>query len=57
MCSLTKLKFAFHIYWSAGRRFDIDDKLDKLIETMEECISRIEREENTDLVKIIKLYM
>ena len=38
-------------------KIDIDDKLDKLIETMEECISRIEREENTDLVEIIKLYM
>ena len=38
-------------------KIDIDDKLDNLIETMEECISRIEREENTDLVEIIKLYM
>ena len=35
---------------------DIDDKLTKLIETMEYSIDRIEREENTDLVEIIKLY-
>jgi hypothetical protein len=35
---------------------DIDDKLDKLVETMNECITRIEREENTELVEIIKLY-
>ena len=35
---------------------DIDDKLDTLIETMKECIGRIERDENTDLVEIIKLY-
>ena len=37
-------------------KVDIDDKLDKLIETMNECILRIEREENTEPVKIIKLY-
>ena len=35
---------------------DIDDKLDTLIETMHESISRIEREENVELVEIIKLY-
>jgi hypothetical protein len=35
---------------------DIDDKLDKLVETMNECITRIEQEENTELVEIIKLY-
>jgi hypothetical protein len=35
---------------------DIDDKLDTLIETMKECIGRIERDENTELVEIIKLY-
>jgi hypothetical protein len=35
---------------------DIDDKLDKLIDIMQECIGRIEREENTELVEIIKLY-
>jgi hypothetical protein len=37
-------------------KVDIDDKLDKLIETMNECIDRIEREENVELVEIIKLY-
>jgi hypothetical protein len=35
---------------------DIDDKLDKLIETMKNCILRIENDENTELVEIIKLY-
>jgi hypothetical protein len=35
---------------------DIDDKLDNLGETMDECIARIEREENTELVEIISLY-
>ena len=37
-------------------KIDISDKLDKLIETMEECIDRIERDENTLLVEIIPLY-
>jgi len=37
-------------------KVDIDDKLDTLIETMRKCIGRIEREENTELVEIIKLY-
>ena len=37
-------------------KIDIADKLDKLIETMEDCIARIEREENTELCEIIKLY-
>ncbi len=37
-------------------KIDIYDKLDKLSDTMEDCIARIEREENTDLVEIIKLY-
>jgi hypothetical protein len=35
---------------------DIDDKLDKLIEIMEDCILRIENNENTELLEIIKLY-
>ena len=35
---------------------DVEDKLDKLIETMYECISRIENEENDELLEIIKLY-
>jgi hypothetical protein len=37
-------------------KIDISDKLDKLSDTMEDCIARIEREENTDLCEIIKLY-
>ena len=35
---------------------DIADKLNKLIEIMKECIIRIERGTNTELVEIIKLY-
>ena len=37
-------------------KIDIDDKLKKLIETMEECIYRIEQEKNTELLEIIKLF-
>ena len=37
-------------------KIDIDDKLDKLKDTINECINRIEHEENTELVEIIKLY-
>ncbi len=37
-------------------KIDIEDKLNKLVETMEECIYRIEQEENTELVEIIRLY-
>ena len=37
-------------------KIDVSDKLDKLIETMNECITRIEQEENRELVEIIKLY-
>ena len=37
-------------------KVDIDDKLDKLIKTMDECIDRINNDENTELVEIIKLY-
>ena len=35
---------------------NIEEKLDNLIGTMKENIVRIEREENTELVEIIKLY-
>ena len=35
---------------------DIDDKLDKLIETINYCIDRIELEENIELLEIYKLY-
>ena len=37
-------------------KIDIEDKLDKLIKTMNNCIYRIENNENTELVEIIKLY-
>jgi hypothetical protein len=37
-------------------KVDIDDKINKLIETMNDCISQIENNENTELVKIYKLY-
>jgi len=35
---------------------DIEDKLDNLVGTMKENIGRIEREENTESLEIIKLY-
>ena len=37
-------------------KIDIADKLDKLIETMKECIDRIERGKNMELVEIIKMF-
>jgi hypothetical protein len=37
-------------------KMDIEDKLNVLIETIEECINRIETGENTELVEIIKLF-
>ena len=37
-------------------KVDISDKLDELIKTMQNSIDRIEREENTELVEIIRLY-
>ena len=38
------------------KRIDMEDKLDKLIDTMKEQIDRIENEKNTELLEIIKLY-
>jgi hypothetical protein len=35
---------------------DISDKLDNLIEAIKDCISRIEMEENIELLEIVKLY-
>ena len=35
---------------------DIDDKINKLIETMNECIDRINNDENTEPLEIINLY-
>ena len=37
-------------------KIDLNDKLDKLVETINICVDRIECEENTELVQIIKLY-
>ena len=37
-------------------KIDIDDKLNKLVETINEYIYRIEQEENIELIEIIKLY-
>ena len=35
---------------------DIEDKLNKLVETINDCIVRIDKEENIELLEIIKLY-
>lgn len=37
-------------------RFNPNDKLDTLINKMRECITRIENDENIELVEIYKLY-
>jgi hypothetical protein len=37
-------------------KVDIEDKLDTFIDTMKECIRRIEMEENKEIIEIIKLY-
>jgi hypothetical protein len=37
-------------------KIDIQDKLDKLVETINENIYRIEQEKNIELIEIIKLY-
>ena len=37
-------------------KVDIEDKIDKLIETMENCISKIDNNENSQLLEIHKLY-
>ena len=37
-------------------KVDIEDKLTKLKETLDDCIQLIEYEENTELVEIIKLF-
>lgn len=39
-----------------GKSVDIEDKLITLLETMTECIERIENNENHELVEIIKLF-
>ena len=37
-------------------KVDIDDKIDVLIDKIKECISRIQNEENLELLEIYKLY-
>ena len=37
-------------------KIDIQDKLNKLVETINDCISRIENEKNNKLMEIINLY-
>jgi hypothetical protein len=37
-------------------KIDLDDKLDMLVETVRDQIDRIENEDNTGLVEIVKLY-
>ena len=39
-----------------GRGVDMSDKLDRLVQTIEEAIHRIENEENIELIEIVKLY-
>jgi len=38
------------------KRVDMEDKLEKLLDTIEEQVERIENEENEELLEIIKLY-
>ena len=38
------------------KKIDMEDKLEKLIDTIEEQVERIENEENIGLLEIIKLY-
>ena len=38
------------------KKIDMEDKLEKLIDTIEEQVGRIENEENENLLEIIKLY-
>lgn len=45
-----------YIFSKKLSKVDIDDKLDKLIETIEYCINRIQNDENTELLEIYKLY-
>lgn len=49
-------KWVFIRFNPDGKGVDMEDKLTKLIGTMTEQIRRIENEENTDLVEIIKLF-
>jgi len=37
-------------------KVDLEDKLDTLVQTIQNSIERIEREENTELLEIVKLF-
>jgi hypothetical protein len=49
-------KWIFIRFNPDGKGVDMEDKLSKLTETIENQIERIDREENTELLEIIKLY-
>jgi len=49
-------KWIFIRFNPDGKDVDMENKLDKLLEVMEEQIERIKREENRELVEIIKLF-
>ena len=38
------------------KKIDMEDKLEKLLDTIQEQVGRIENEENEELLEIIKLY-
>jgi len=49
-------KWIFIRFNPDGKGVDIEDKLDKLIEEITIQIERIEKDDNTELVEIVKLY-
>ena len=49
-------KWVFIRFNPDRKGIDIADKLDKLVETIEDAIYRIENEQNTGLLEIVKLY-
>jgi hypothetical protein len=49
-------KWVFIRFNPDGKGIDIADKLDKLVETIKDAIYRIENEQNTGLLEIVKLY-
>jgi hypothetical protein len=49
-------KWIFIRFNPDGKGVDIEDKLDRLIEEIQNQIERIEMEENTELLEIVKLF-
>ena len=49
-------KFIFIRFNPDGKGVDMEDKLDRLVEEIYTQIQRIENEENTELVEIVKLF-